>query len=275
MSEKPATILIVDDDKTVVEQLVTHFRRRGYEPIATANPTMVEQTLEAFEVHLILLDLRMERLDGYHVLARLREKKIMTPVLIITAYYDDERERLETVGITSEDVIEKPFRDFSKIEGIINRKLNKIVAPGEVGSDYEDEIYYDNNTKVMIVEDEVEISENLSEVLKERNYEVTTFNDGKSALAYITENRGVCDIAIIDIAIPGIPGDELIKKITEMNKDIKIIPVSSKYIEEVKEKLRSIGFDPGKLVTKPFNLSRLVEQIKVLATEAGTLGNTG
>src|SRR3989339_817985 len=114
MPEKTNTILIVDDDKIVIEQLVTHFRRRGYEPIATANPSIVEQTLANFEVQLILLDLRMERLNGYDVLKNLRSKGIKTPVLIITAYYDDEKERLKEIGITEADVIPKPFRDFGK-----------------------------------------------------------------------------------------------------------------------------------------------------------------
>lgn len=274
MVDKPRTILIVDDDKTVIEQLAVHFRRRGYEPIATANPAIVEETVDNFEVHLILLDLRMERLNGYEILARLHAKKVNIPVLIITAYYEDEKERLLKAGISKEEVIEKPFRDFSKIEAVINRKLSRVVAPDEVGTDYEDELYLDNRTKLIIVDDEVEISEMLAEVLRERHYDVRTFNNGKTALSFVRENPSACHVAIVDIAIPGISGQDLIRELRELDKKIKILPVSSKYVEEVKEKLRSVGFDPEKLVTKPFDLSSLIEQVKVLATEAGTLGSS-
>lgn len=272
MGKKPTTILIVDDDKTVIEQLLTHFRRRNYEPIATANPTMVEQTLEAFEVHLILLDLRMERLNGYEVLKNLKNKNISTPVLIITAYFKDEKEKLKEFGITEDDVIEKPFRDFVKIELKINRILNQIVTPGEVGSDYEDEIYFDNKTKVVIIDDESEITEILADVLRERKYDVQTFDDGKKAFDFLNRNKESCQIAIVDMALPGMLGHKLIEDIQKINPKIKIIPVSARYVGEMKEKLKSVGFDPDKLVTKPFDLPTLVEQIKVFATESGTLG---
>ncbi|MCB9799740.1 MAG: response regulator [Candidatus Omnitrophica bacterium] len=269
---KPSTILIVDDDKTVIEQLVTHFRRRNYEPIATANPTIVQQTLENFEVHLILLDLRMERLDGYQVLKGLRDKGVNIPVLIITAYFKDEESRLKEVGITRDHVIEKPFRDFSVIETSINRELSKVVSPGEVGSDYEDEIYYDNNTKMIIVDDEEEITEILAEVLREREYQVATFKNGQDAINYLKENNGDCHIGIIDMEIPGLLGHEVIAEGLKINSKIKFIPVTAKYVDEMKNRLNSVGFDGKKLLTKPFDLPTLVEQIKVLATEAGTLG---
>lgn len=274
MGAKPNTILIVDDDKTVIEQLVTHFRRRNYEPIATANPTVVEQTLEAFEVHLILLDLRMERLNGYEVIKKLRDKNVKTPILIITAYFQDEKQRLEEVGITAEDVIEKPFRDFSKIEVSINRKLNKVVAPDEVGSDYEDEIYFDNRTKIVIVDDEPEILEILAELFRERQYDVVTFKDGRTAQDYFEKNKDACHVAIVDMAIPGVPGHSLMARIKEVNPQVRIIPVSGRYINEMKERLQSVGFNPELLVTKPFDLSTLIEQVKVLATDAGVLGGS-
>ncbi|OGX10775.1 MAG: hypothetical protein A2351_08125 [Omnitrophica bacterium RIFOXYB12_FULL_50_7] len=272
MPEKTNTILIVDDDKIVIEQLVTHFRRRGYEPIATANPSIVEQTLANFEVQLILLDLRMERLNGYDVLKNLRSKGIKTPVLIITAYYDDEKERLKEIGITEADVIPKPFRDFGKIEASINRKLNRIVAPEEVCSEYEDEIYYDNRTKLLIADDEEEITDFLKEMFVERKYEVVTFKDGNAALEYVKANPQGCHVALVDMAMPRLSGDHLIKAIMAINPLIKCIPMSAKYPDEVEQELRSIGFDASKLVTKPFKVPLLIETIKVAAVEAGVLG---
>ena len=242
MKVKPSTILIVDDDRGVIEQLLTHFRRRGYEPIATADPTTVQQTLESFEVHLILLDLRMEKLNGYDVLKVLRDKKVNIPVLIITAYYNDEKERLTKLGITKEDVIEKPFRDFSKVESVINNKLKKIVAPGEVGSDYEDELYFDNKTKIIIIDDEPEIRAILIELLQPRNYEVSAFGNGKEALECIKNSKNDYHIAIVDMAIPGVPGHKVIEEIQKVNRNIRFIPVSASYQDKIKEALKSIGF---------------------------------
>jgi DNA-binding response OmpR family regulator len=272
MSAKPSTILIVDDDLVVIEQLVTHFRRRNYEPIATANPTVVEQTLDAFEVHLILLDLRMERLNGYDVLKKIRARGTPAPVLIITAYYEDEKENLARAGVTADHVIEKPFRDFAKIEARINKTLNRVVAPGEVGSEYEDEIYFGNRTKVVLVDDEPEITEILAEILRERHYDVVVFANGQAALDYLRADANACHVAIVDMALPGLTGDRIIEEALRVKPKIKFIPVSARYEDEVRERLTRAGMDPSRLVTKPFDLPTLIEKIKVLATEAGTLG---
>ncbi len=270
MTDKQSTILIVDDDKVVIEQLVTHFRRRNYEPIATANPTIVNQTLEAYRVDLILLDLRMERLNGYEVLKKLRENNINTPVLIITAYYHDEKEKLKSVGITQDDVIEKPFRDFAKIEDKINKKLNRVVTPGQVNSEYEDEIYYENRTKIVLVDDELELNDFMKEVLEGRRYNLTIFTDGKKALDHILNDE--CHVAIIDMKIPGMDGQNLIKELMDKKPNLKIIPISASYAKEMKALLQKVGFPPEKLVEKPFDIPTMVEHIKVYATELGTLG---
>lgn len=266
---KPSTILIVDDDKTVIEQLTIHFRRRGYEPIATANPAMVEQILEGFEVHLILLDLRMERINGYDILRKLKDKNIHIPVLIITAYFGDEKERLEQVGILEADVIEKPFRDFSKIESKINRKLSGVINPREVGSDYEDAIYLKNKTKLVIVDDDSGISEILKDTFEARNYNVTSFASGDEALAHILSSE--CHVLIIDMKIPKLSGEDLIEKALAAKPHLKIIPVSGAYVKEMRDLLGKIGFDSKKLITKPFDLATLVENVKVYSAEAGTL----
>ncbi len=269
MNGKKSTILIVDDEKQVIELLVTHFRRRGYEPIATVNPTIVEQALETYQVHLVVLDLRMERRGGYEILESLRQKKIKTPVLIMTAYMDQERDRLKTLGITEDDVIKKPFGDFTEAEALINKALNKVVMPGEVGSEYEDKIYRNNKTKLLIVDDEVEINEILKDDLEARRYEVKCLTKGDAALEYIKQNE--CHVAIVDMKIPGLAGHELIKEVLRIKPSLKIIPFSGAYAKEMRDLLASVGFDPETLITKPFDLNVLIERIKVLATEANTL----
>lgn len=267
---KASTILIVDDDRTVIEQLLIHFRRRNYEPIATADSNIVEQTLKAFKVDLMLLDLRMEGLDGYDVLEKLRKQNINVPILIITAYYKSEKEHLEKVGISRDDVIDKPFQDFALIEERINKKLNKVVVPGEVGSDYENKIYLANRTKLVIADDEMDITDFLKELFEARQYQVKTFEKGDEALDYILKNE--CHVAIIDMKIPRVAGHYLIQRALQAKPNLKVIPFSAAYADELQEALREIGFDPTRLVTKPFDVPTLVEKVKVLATEAGTLG---
>ena len=271
MSDKTRTILIVDDDEVVIEQLSTHFRRIQYETIATSDPTIVDQTLDTFNVQLLLLDLRMERLNGYEVLKKIREKGHQTPVLIITAYFQDEQSRLAEMGVTEVDVIEKPFRDFKWIEEKIASKLEG-GAPPSLENDYDDELYYENDTRIMIVDDEEEITEILAETLRERQYEVETFLDGKAALDYVQAGKPACQIGIIDMVLPELMGHDLIAEILKVQPEMKFIPISAEYADEMKEKLEAVGYPSSKLISKPFDLPMLIEQIKLMAMDSKTLG---
>ncbi len=267
-----STILIIDDEKQTTELLVSHFRRRNYEPIATTNPKIVDQTLQNFQVHLIIIDLRMEGRSGYDILESLQKQNNKIPVLVMTAYLDNEKERLAKLGITDDDVIKKPFGDFTQAEALIEKVLNKVFMPGEVDSEYEDRIYRYNKTKLLIVDDEVELTDCLREIFEPRRYQVTVLTDGETALQYIRHNE--CHVALIDMKIPRLDGQYLIQKALRVKPALKIIPYSGAFAREMKELLASVGFDPETLVAKPFGAAILIEKIKVLAAEAGTLGDS-
>ena len=270
MQDTRNTILIIDDEKQTIELLVSHFRRRNYEPIATVNPKIVEQTLQTYQVHLIIVDLRMEGRSGYDILESLRKQNSKIPVLIMTAYLDQEKERLAKLGVTEDDIIKKPFGDFSQAEALIGKALNKVVLPGEVDSEYEDRIYRKNKTELLLVDDETELIDILKESFEARRYHVTVFTRGDEALEHIKKKE--CHVAIIDMKIPRLDGTQLIKQALAIKPNLKIIPISAACASEMKELLAGIGFDPEKLVTKPFNLETLIEQVKVMATAAGSLG---
>ncbi|OGW81689.1 MAG: hypothetical protein A3G33_08520 [Omnitrophica bacterium RIFCSPLOWO2_12_FULL_44_17] len=269
MSSKPTTVLIVDDNISVIEQLTLHFKKRNYEPIATADPTVVERTLDTFNVDLMLLDLKMERLTGYDILKMMREKKLNIPVLIITAYYKDEKDKLAELGVTEKDIIVKPFNSFEDVEKKINQKLNRIVIPGEFHSEYEDKIYRSNTTRVVIIDDEEDICDFIKEALIDRNYQVEIFDRGDRGLEYVLNNE--CHIVVVDIHIPGSSGHDIIKQILAKKPALKIIPITAGYEQGAKDGLAAVGFPAEKLILKPFKLPNLVELIKVYATELGTL----
>ncbi len=265
MSDKKKTVLIVDDDKKVIEKLLTFLRsRRSYEPIATANPTIVEKVLDTYQVELLVCDLRMERISGYDIIKMIREKNLNIPFLIITAYLKDEWPRLQQLGVSKEDVIEKPFQDPLQVEALINRKLN-ISQPADPSS----APFVDNNAHVLIVDDEEDIAEIFAQSLQEEGYKVTAFGNGRQALDHLKTNPNDFHVAVIDMAIPGLLGHDLIKEMLKLNANIKVIPISAKYADEMKDKLQSIGFDAKKLVTKPFDLIAMMDQIKEYAKAAG------
>lgn len=85
MSEK-ATILVVDDDPDIVEQLSMIIRSDGYEVVAAGGQEEAEQVLMAVKPDLAIVDLMMEEMDSGFVLAN--EIKTLypeTPVIMLTS----------------------------------------------------------------------------------------------------------------------------------------------------------------------------------------------
>ena len=77
-----------------------------------------------------------------------------------------------------------------------------------------------NNTKILIVDDEDDITLSFKRILEIHGFEVDAFNDSMLALSKFKVNY--YNIALLDIKMPYIDGFDLDKKIKEMDKNIKI-----------------------------------------------------
>ena len=76
----------MDDDEEIIDLLTDHFKKRNGEALATANPAAVVDKLQNFSVKLMLLDLKMTKLDGFEVLERIKKNEKLSdlPVLILS-----------------------------------------------------------------------------------------------------------------------------------------------------------------------------------------------
>lgn len=269
MSAVRQTILVVDDDEEVIDLLASHFKKRNAETIATADPATVVDKLKNFSISLMLLDLKMRRLDGFEVLEKIKEASLsLPPTLVITGYLPKYLDRLKAHGIHPEDVITKPF-DFDVLEAVINRKLGEPIVASGAGSEYEDKLYQKNRCTIGFVEDEEDLLETLSGFFKERNYTVFSFKDGLSALKAL--RRKPVDILLVDIKLPGLSGDQLIAEIAKLPKRPHMLPMSADPLPpEMAAKLK--GFGCGEFVEKPFDIAQIIERIKTIAVKKGLLG---
>lgn len=114
--------------------------------------------------------------------------------------------------------------------------------------------------RLLLAEDERDLSEAVAMILKSQKYEVDTVYNGEDAVDYACAID--YDLIIMDIMMPKMDGIEAVKKIREMSKDTPIIFLTAK--SQIDSKIE--GFDIGgdDYLTKPFEMKELLARVKAL-----------
>ena len=119
------TILIVDDEQTIVDILVYNLKKEGYNTIeASDGITAVEVALEK-KPDLILLDIMLPKLDGLSVCKRIKNS-LNVPIIMLTAK-DSEIDKILGLELGADDYITKPF-SVRELVARVKANLRKIEA---------------------------------------------------------------------------------------------------------------------------------------------------
>ena len=102
------TVLIVDDEEEIRNMLKTYLKREGVNVISCSNGAEALDVVAKQEIHLILLDIMMDGLDGFEVLQRLREMHEQIPVIFLSAR-QEEYDKVLGLGLGADDYVTKPF----------------------------------------------------------------------------------------------------------------------------------------------------------------------
>jgi class 3 adenylate cyclase len=125
VSAGPAWILVVDDDP-VERRMLTHLLERdGHRVDTAADGRQALERLHAEPFDLVLLDVLMPEMDGYEVLAHLKDDDVLRhlPVLMITAL-DDVGSAVRCIELGADDYLLKPF-DAVVLQARIRASLSK------------------------------------------------------------------------------------------------------------------------------------------------------
>lgn len=109
--------------------------------------------------------------------------------------------------------------------------------------------------KILVVEDNMDIHNLIKEILEKENYKILDAYSGTEALM-ILEKEDV-ELILLDLMLPGINGEEIIKKV----KNIPIIVISAKISPE--DKVNVLLNGANDYITKPFNSEELIARVKV------------
>jgi len=125
-----ATILVIDDDQTLLNLLAKHIAKADYQAITATNGILGLQAFYDNHVDLVVLDVMMPKMDGWTVCERLREVSAV-PILMLTAKAD-ERDRLRGFRLGIDDFVAKPFSAaelLARVGAILSRSKHSAEEP--------------------------------------------------------------------------------------------------------------------------------------------------
>ncbi|HEX3076573.1 MAG TPA: response regulator transcription factor [Lachnospiraceae bacterium] len=100
-------LLVADDDKGIVEVLTRLLEQEGYHIFQAYNGIEVLEIIQKQEIHLILLDVMMPRMNGLTTMIKIREEHNI-PIIILSAK-TEESDIVSGLELGADDYIEKPF----------------------------------------------------------------------------------------------------------------------------------------------------------------------
>lgn len=116
-------ILVIDDDALLRMTLTAYLEDSGYSVIEAEDGRKGVELFATEHPHVVVTDLRMPEMDGFAVIARLKEDSPGTPIIVITGT-GDKTNAEQAVEMGAYDALFKPINDMARLEAVIIRALD-------------------------------------------------------------------------------------------------------------------------------------------------------
>jgi DNA-binding response OmpR family regulator len=241
MAEKKR-ILAADDDHDLLELLRTVFSRQGYDVLTADNGKDALQLALAEKFDLILLDVMMPYIDGYHLTYELTNKLgPKAPPIIIMTGRDTKREKAIALMSGAHDIIQKPF-EMSQLHERVTAVIMK---------------------SILVVEDDPEYQELLKAILAPL-YTLAVRGSAEEAIAALDGKR--FNLLLLDINLMGMSGFAVLEKLRQ-EKRLDSLPVlccSAMSDPETQAQAKTLG--ASGFVVKPYRQEALLQAISSLVS---------
>ena len=131
-------ILVCDDDKEIVEAIEIYLSQEGYHILKAYDGEQALKILETEEVHLLLLDVMMPRLDGIRATLKIREKHCI-PIIILSAKSEDV-DKILGLNVGADDYVTKPFNPL-ELMARVKSQLRRYTQLGGTAKESSERVY--------------------------------------------------------------------------------------------------------------------------------------
>ncbi len=171
-------ILVCDDDKEIVNAIEIYLKKEGYKIYKAYNGIEALQIIKNTEIHLILLDIMMPKIDGITVATKIRKDKAI-PIIMLSAKSEDY-DKINGLNSGADDYITKPFNPLELIARV-NSQIRRYTSLGSIKKEEEEYIFKTGN---------LEINDATKEVLVDGNQIKLTPTE-YNILKFLTKNKGM------------------------------------------------------------------------------------
>jgi DNA-binding NtrC family response regulator len=233
------TILLVDDELKIREMFYELFSLRGYKIITASGGEEGIEIMKKEKPDLVLLDIKMQTMDGIEALKRMREFDAKTGIIMLTALEDADLDRQARLNGAT---------------GLMRKSWGILTIAKIVSSLLEEKLEFSEDKKrILIADDETQICLLLKDFLAKKGFKPTIASSGEEALEKIKQENPI--IVLLDINMPGMDGLMTLKKIKEIGEHIGIIVITGMADTNIAEQAIKLGvYD---YIVKPVNFRYL------------------
>ena len=150
------TILVCDDDREIVDAIEIYLSQDGYKIYKAYDGEQAIQILDKEDIHLLIMDIMMPRLDGIRATLKIREYSSI-PIIILSAKSEDT-DKILGLNIGADDYICKPFNPLelvARVKSNLRRYTSLGSLTGENKAIYQvGGLILNDDTKQVTVDDE-------------------------------------------------------------------------------------------------------------------------
>jgi len=237
-------VLVVDDDATARELIAEHLKAEGLPVVTAASGLEGLKLAKHLRPIAITLDVMMPDLDGWSVLAALRQDTELADIPVIMVTILDEQRRAASLGAAG--YLTKPI-DRDRLRRIMGRFRTPARA-----------------TRVLLVEDDADQRERLRAWLEGQHWLVQEAANGREALACLQADRP--DVILLDLMMPEMDGFAVVAALQKEPRwrDVPVIVITARDLD-AQDRARLNSGVQSVLVKEAFRPAELVERIRRLA----------
>ena len=122
-------VLVCDDDVAILESIKIYLENEGYDVLTATDGAEVLSIIEDNEIHCLVLDVMMPRLDGFRTTLKIREKYNF-PIIFLSAKSEDT-DKITGLGFGGDDYVTKPFNPL-ELMARIRSQIRRYVSFGSL-----------------------------------------------------------------------------------------------------------------------------------------------